>query len=647
MTSSTEALPAQELNLQEPNSERQTPERQKPTGSRLSTLAQLALLSGLAVLLNALPVPLFFGIQVMLGSAPAIFALLLWPRWWGVAIGVLASLQTWPLWGHPWAVLIFTLELVWLWLWLRRASAARDARGNGEVLLLAIGYWLLIGAPLVFAFYGLVMRIDPANVLVVAVKQSFNGVLNAELAFAALIITRALQARRNLGPGLSLRGVIIALALLAHTLPNLLISIPAGHQLQRAVEQGVLDGLKTVSLAVSRAGTGEQTNQLLIEQLGGDLAYRRIATDGGTTSSDPELFQRLDGTFSDGGRSQISNSELALLVPKGKGPVLHKWVNGYWSFSSQSTSPNGTALVQVVVPAGSAVTRMQAQTSQLLAVSLGVVVLGALLSALVGRQFEGEFNRVVHPLQGKPAASLVGGYPPPLQLSAVSELRTLARQLNQRILESNQLYRQLQDRNAHLLQSRQELESLLTTDPLTGCGNRQALEARLQEERHRSRRSGEPLSCLWFALDGVGRAYNEFGSQLGDALLKGAAQALRERLRITDHIFLSSEREFVVIATGCNAADAHDLGANLLAAIDGIWIRPQGDRASDGPSCDLDNRGDPELTAQPRLGIASLDPQRDSVDSLMQRARESLAATQLPGSLLTSSVRAASAAEPS
>ena len=644
MTSSAEALPAQELNLQEPNRESQTSDKRKATGSRLSTVALLAVLSGLAVLLNALPVPLFFGIQVMLGSAPAIFALLLWPRWWGVAIGVLASLQTWPLWGHPWAVVIFTLELLWLWLWLRRAPAARDARGNGEVLLLAIGYWLLIGAPLVFAFYGLVMRIDPANVLVVAVKQSFNGVLNAELAFAALIITRALQARRNLGPGLSLRGVIIALALLALTRPTLLISIAAGHQLQRAVEQGVLDGLKTISLAVSRVGAGQQTNQLLIEQLGGDLAYRRIATDGRTTSSDPELFQRLDGMFSDGGRSQVYSSELALLIPKGKGPALHKWVNGYWSFSSQSTSPSGTALVQVVEPASSTVTRMQAQTSQLLAVSLGVVVLGALLSALVARQFEGEFNRVFNPQQGQ-TTDLQGDDPPPLQLSAVSELRTLAGQLNQRILESSQLYRQLQDSNAYLLQSRQELERLLTTDRLTGCGNRQALEGRLQEERHRSRRSGEPLSCLWFALDGVDRAYNEFGSQSGDALLKGAAQALRERLRITDHLFRYSEREFVVIATGCNTDDAHKLGASLFAAIGGVWIRPLANRAGDGPSCDLENREDPELTAQPRVGIASLDPNGDSVDSLMTRAQESLAATEFPGSVPTSSDRAAWAGE--
>ena len=40
--------------------------------ARGGTLAVLALLSGLAVLLNALPIPLFYGIQVLLGSVPAI-----------------------------------------------------------------------------------------------------------------------------------------------------------------------------------------------------------------------------------------------------------------------------------------------------------------------------------------------------------------------------------------------------------------------------------------------------------------------------------------------------------------------------------------------------------------------------------------------
>jgi hypothetical protein len=70
----------------------------------------LALLTGLAVLGNVWALPIFFGIQVLLGSIfPTL--VLLWRRaWWNVPIAVLASLNTWKAWGHPWGILIFGTE---------------------------------------------------------------------------------------------------------------------------------------------------------------------------------------------------------------------------------------------------------------------------------------------------------------------------------------------------------------------------------------------------------------------------------------------------------------------------------------------------------------------------------------------------------
>jgi hypothetical protein len=59
-------------------------------------LPLLALMTGLSVLLNGLPLPLFYGVQILLGSVLPVLALLLWRQWWGVAIGAVASLQTTP-----------------------------------------------------------------------------------------------------------------------------------------------------------------------------------------------------------------------------------------------------------------------------------------------------------------------------------------------------------------------------------------------------------------------------------------------------------------------------------------------------------------------------------------------------------------------
>ena len=175
---------------------------------RQQRLSWLALLSGLGVALNTLPVPLFYGIHVLLGSLPALIALLLWRTWWAVPMATLAALQTIQLWGHPWAVLIFTAELAWLWLALHRLNRSARNDTDGRVVCYSIVYWLLIGAPLVLLFYGVVMQIDLANVTVVAVKQSFNGVFNTVLAMTAVLMIRWLQSERGMGPGISLRGLI-------------------------------------------------------------------------------------------------------------------------------------------------------------------------------------------------------------------------------------------------------------------------------------------------------------------------------------------------------------------------------------------------------------------------------------------------------
>jgi diguanylate cyclase (GGDEF)-like protein len=569
----------------------------------------LALLSGLAVLLNSLPVPLYFGVQVLLGSVPPILALLLWRTWWAVPMAFLASLQTWAPWGHPWAVVIFTLEMVWLTVAMRRFNGLARNDGNGRVVLFSLAYWLLLGAPLVFLFYGLVLGIDGANVLVVAVKQSFNGVFNTGLAFAALIVIRVVQARRGQGPGLSLRGVIVALALLAITVPTLVISQLAGQQLELAVQEGVLDGLRTVNLAVVRAGVQDPTPALLMRELRNDLAYRRLEPDGQSSSSDPVLFQRLDDAFQDSGRTHVRKGDLALLIPRGNLPPLRKWVNGYWSYSTQVNRGTGeTALVQVVAPARAIVTRMQDQSTWLLATSMSVMALGALIGYWLGGLFDREFQRVIAPLQLQQDAAAM----PSLQLSPVLELRNLALLINHRIRQVNRLALQLRQANATLRQSRNDLQQHLNIDPITGCGNRQALQARLKEEFHRCRRSGEPLSCLCLRVDNLVAINRTFGPQVGNTLLQGLTQAARPRLRITDHLFRCGDA-FLVVAIGCPAGHARDLAQSLKNAMEGIYL------ASSGP-------GGPtqELRTRLSFGISSLDADAAGADDLPARARQDL-----------------------
>jgi diguanylate cyclase (GGDEF)-like protein len=523
----------------------------------------LALFTGVAVLLNFQPLPLFYGIQVLLGSTLPILALLLWRTGWCIPMGCIASLVTWKLWGHPWAVVIFTAELAWLTLGLRQLGRRSMDMSTGGIIPLAISYWVVLGSPLVALLYGVFLRIDPSNLAVTALKQSFNGILNTTIAFVLYVLINALQNRKGVGNGISLRGVIVGLVLVTTTVPTLIITMTSGYQLELAVQQAELDNLKAVNQAVA-------TSRPLTEIPGGSIAYRRIEANGKSISSDPELFAQLDKSFTDGGRTYVHPHELSVLISRKPLPMLKKWINGYWSYSElHDRTGQDSVLIQVVQPAATLVKRMQNQSASLLGVVLVMLVLGTIASMALGALFEREVNAVLRPLLASTDGIAT------LAPSLIIELRLLVQLVNQRIQQVRQLTHDLQDTNQALRQSRDELKQLNTSDVLTSCGNRAALFQRLKEECHRSRRTGEPLSCLTLDLDGLTEINDRFGHETGDLVLKRVASAVRQRLRITDHFFRSGGDEFVVIATDCDRTAAEEMAIELRTLVSEMGLSNQ------------------------------------------------------------------------
>ncbi len=198
------------------------------------------------------------------------------------------------------------------------------------------------------------------------------------------------------------------------------------------------------------------------------------------------------------------------------------------------------------------------------------------------------------------------------------ELRELAELINNRILQVNQLGERLRLANTKLHSSRREIERLLHCDPLTGCGNREALLERLQEEVERCQRSGEALSCLCLDVDGF-RAFNrDQGRRAGDALLQGMAQAAQKRLRSTDHLYRPGQDSFVVLAIGCPGQEAIELADTLRTAMANVYLTPANGSAD-------------ELRASVCIGVSSLEPGRDDANTLLTRAQQALAQARLDG----------------
>jgi two-component system cell cycle response regulator len=89
--------------------------------------------------------------------------------------------------------------------------------------------------------------------------------------------------------------------------------------------------------------------------------------------------------------------------------------------------------------------------------------------------------------------------------------------------------------------------SALVTDLLTGCGNLDALERRIQEEYERARRYALTFSVILFDVDSL-RNYNErFGNAVGDRVLAELGKVLLMEVRAPDFVCRYGGDEFALL----------------------------------------------------------------------------------------------------
>jgi PAS domain S-box-containing protein len=117
---------------------------------------------------------LFLDIDFLFGSIFAILALQFFGLGRGIAAAVLISGYTYILWNHPYAIIIMTAEVAVVgWLITRRKV--------GLVLADTL-YWLIIGMPMAYLFYHVIMQVPAGHTSIVLIKQAVNGIANALIA---------------------------------------------------------------------------------------------------------------------------------------------------------------------------------------------------------------------------------------------------------------------------------------------------------------------------------------------------------------------------------------------------------------------------------------------------------------------------------
>jgi diguanylate cyclase (GGDEF)-like protein len=103
------------------------------------------------------------------------------------------------------------------------------------------------------------------------------------------------------------------------------------------------------------------------------------------------------------------------------------------------------------------------------------------------------------------------------------------------------------------------LQQAAMTDPLTGIGNRRALEFSWEMAVTQAERLGNPACIVAIDLDGLKRINDFQGHAAGDEAIVSLCAAMRAALRDTDEIFRIGGDEFVAILPGSPAGAVSEL----------------------------------------------------------------------------------------
>ncbi len=144
-----------------------------PIPGRFGTPLLCALIAA-GLLGNYFSYPIFLNVDFLFGSIFAMLALQFFGPGRGILAAVLIASYTYLLWNHPYAIITMTAEVAVVgWLMGRRRM--------GLVLADTL-YWLLVGMPLVYLCYHVIMQVPSNYTPIFMVKQAVNGIFNALIA---------------------------------------------------------------------------------------------------------------------------------------------------------------------------------------------------------------------------------------------------------------------------------------------------------------------------------------------------------------------------------------------------------------------------------------------------------------------------------
>lgn len=229
--------------------------------------------------LNTFELNLGWGMQFIFGNAFVYaFIRVLAPQSLVLAVSV-SSIWSIILWHHPLAWIVWVCEAAFVALFARRGSPIRSV----------VIYWIVAGAPLLFLFYGGILKLEQLSLALAVAKQIANGILNVVLGeiFYAVILTGNPFGKFGHWPKVKIEGFLLMLLVGTALIPmTAYIALDAPSR-ERATMDDVDANLESrINLADAKLSSWVNSRSMLLR----DYADNRQLRDGQADGVLPQEF---------------------------------------------------------------------------------------------------------------------------------------------------------------------------------------------------------------------------------------------------------------------------------------------------------------------------------------------------------------------
>jgi len=351
---------------------------------RLKYFLTLLSLSLLGVLGNYLNLSLFFGVSFIFGSISVLIAVRLLGTAGAVIVAIIAGSYTYFIWGHPYAMVIFTAEafIVGI-LWQRKISS---------LALADIIFWIVAGIPLVLFFYSGVMGMDQTPTLMIGLKQSVNGVANAIIAtYLILLIPSKFILHGNEDAHGKIRlNELLFTTLLGIPLIFSLVMVSFENKLTKEnLENGLAEQLEVYLEHVEHDDLLKTLDAIHDDRLRYKRNFEMMVFTEGASFVDSTLPFDKELEFSREGSIKKINEKLSLWMPERKNlPLMIWWKKAYY-FVDKSFSGKQKGKVYVLQSTRSVINKIQKDIVTSFELLFSLILIGGVAAYSISRSLTG------------------------------------------------------------------------------------------------------------------------------------------------------------------------------------------------------------------------------------------------------------------